>query len=547
MRELAAAASSLSATVGSFGQDRRQDARDAAVVGAEPIENIVMMEDHDGAYYAWKQAGMTGRILLHIDTHMDWNWIAEKDPLDILKAESLKEIEPMLEERCLWNLSERKSKELVHIGNYIYPALREGIVSEFYWIVPDGLMDSPRTRRSMLRTFQRMMAVNPRSMKILGVEKNRIIVEIAGSRVTTCRLSDLPPIHEPVLLDIDTDFLVGEFGESARAGNDPWKQLPWIWPEELIARLKDKGVRTDFVTIAYSVEGGFTPLSYKYLGDELALRLKHPTLPERQRQVIAHKRRGAGYRHVNELDHAIAECEKAVTLAPEDASSHFHLAYLYDEQGSSDQAAARYRQAVQLDPTYATAYNTFGSLYRSLGLLDHAQEEYQRILRWDPQNVNAQYGLAEILAQHERWEEATRLYRTVMEYCPDHADAHGGLGSVYAKRGMWDEAISQLKRAIALQPSAGRAYCWLGVCYARLQQWDGALEAYRGALRCGMRTVTIYRRLGGLYLRKGMVYKAFQQYRKGLRLWGWLSLSSIRERSRMLLEMLSREGEPCSP
>src|SRR2546425_5353721 len=126
----------------------------AVQVGVDPIAMVVTMEDHDGAYYAWKRAGVTGRILLHIDAHIDWNWIADKDPHNLLDARGLDQVDSMLEDRCLWNLSERRSEELVHIGNYIYPALQEGIVKEFYWVVPDSFVASPAKLRHLVRQFQ---------------------------------------------------------------------------------------------------------------------------------------------------------------------------------------------------------------------------------------------------------------------------------------------------------------------------------------------------------------------------------------------------------
>src|SRR5438093_356055 len=172
-------------------------------------------------------AGIDGRILVHIDAHMDWAWIADKDPRDLLQARSLTEVESVLKNRHLWNLSGRRSDELVHIGNYIYPALQEGIVKEFYWIVPDAFTH-PRARRNLVRTFQRRMAVNPRSMRNLRLEHNRILVDIDGKRVITCSLSDLPEIREPVLIDVDTDFLLSEPEDVARSGIGLDRQLPWI-------------------------------------------------------------------------------------------------------------------------------------------------------------------------------------------------------------------------------------------------------------------------------------------------------------------------------
>lgn len=550
MRELAAAASGFSSTVSAFEQDRRQGARDAALVGAQPIDNVVMMEDHDGAYYAWKQAGIHGRILLHIDAHIDWDWILDRDPLELLQAETLREVESLLKERCLWNQSGRQREDLVHIGNYIWPAIRQGIVREFYWLIPDAVTDNPRSLTAFLRMLQPIAGGNPWQLRNIRLENRRIIADVAGVKLTACGLSDLPAIEEGVLLDIDTDFLTAqptEYLDSEPSGEDGWKQLPWIWPEELIERLREKQVRSDFVTIAYSVEGGFTPPTYKYLGDELALRIKHPTLPQRDQELLGHKRCAAVYRHRHELDRAIAEFEKATALAPADAASHFNLAYLYDEQGVFDLAVACYRQAVQLDPTYGTAYNNFGSLYRSIGLPEHAQKEYERILRWDPQNVEARCGLAETLAQQGGWEKALHEYRTVLTACPDHAAAHRGLGRLCAKRGLWGEAISHLTRATVLQPDDAAAPLRLGDAWFRQRRWDEAIKAYREAMRRGARPVWIYARLGGLYLRKRNFSKAWKHYRTSLAGRAWFGRSFIRNAWGSLLDMVPRGGRRCWP
>ena len=513
----------------------------AVQVGVDPIAMVVTMEDHDGAYYAWKRAGVTGRILLHIDAHIDWNWIADKDPHNLLDARGLEQVESMLEDRCLWNLSERRSEELVHIGNYIYPALQEGIVKEFYWVVPDSFVASPAKLRHLVRQFRSLKRFNPRAMKTVRVEKNRVVAEINGAKVTACSLTELPVIREPVLLDIDTDFLMPESHEVARSGQDLRRQLPWIWPDELVHRLRDKRVRTDFVTIAYSVEGGFTPLHYKYLGDELALRLKHPSLPERDRELFAQKRLAAQYRHHSELEKAFAAFEEAVKILPEDASSHFNLADLYDETGAYEKAAVRYRQAVQLDPTYATGYNNFGPIYQSLSMLERARGEYQRVLRWDSQNADAQYGLAEALAQEEKWDNAISQYRTAIALNPAHAGAHRDLGFALMKCERWEEAITQCRHCIALKPHDGFAYFLLGEALLQQRRWDEALEAFRAALRCGFRTVRTHRRLGDLYLRKRKFHKALKQYRKALRLRTAVATSNTTERLRTFMKKLSRE------
>ncbi len=63
-----------------------------SLVGADPIEQIVMMENHDDAYHAWKKAGFRDRIVIHVDAHIDFGWFPEKDPEELLELQSLRDL-----------------------------------------------------------------------------------------------------------------------------------------------------------------------------------------------------------------------------------------------------------------------------------------------------------------------------------------------------------------------------------------------------------------------------------------------------------------------
>src|SRR5207247_8414809 len=105
-------------------------------------------------------------------------------------------------------------------------------------VVPDSFVENPTEWRHVIRQFQNLQRINPRAMKSVSIDGNRVVAEIAGARVTACSLPDLPAIQEPVLLDIDTDFLMRDQIGRAHAGKDPWRQLPWLLPGQLVARRK---------------------------------------------------------------------------------------------------------------------------------------------------------------------------------------------------------------------------------------------------------------------------------------------------------------------
>ena len=273
----------------------------------------VLVEDHDQAYHAWKKAGLKDRIAVHIDPHIDFGWILDSDPVGLLQAPSLRAFEEQSRERLLWNFSGRSTGELVHIGNYLNPALREGILDRFYWVVPDGFLDTPGQRARLVGMLNDLQKAHPRAMEKASWVGRSLTTAIYGKQVTVCALSDLPELDEDVLLDLDTDFMVIDRVSECYPYADPRWTKPWIWPDELVARLAARRVRSDFVTIAYSVEGGYTPLGYKYLGDDLARLLGHEgDLSTAERDLMVLERQAAESQEDGNVGEAILAFERAL-------------------------------------------------------------------------------------------------------------------------------------------------------------------------------------------------------------------------------------------
>ena len=138
-----------------------------AGINAGPVHCV---ENHDGAYRVWRDAGVTQRLLVHVDAHHDLygGWLDKKNP---------------------------KERSRINIANFVYAALEEELVRELIWVVPDQTWARPAGRRDIVR-----------ALKTLD----------QGS-------------------------------------------APWCWPSELLMQLQARGIHTDLTTIAYSVEGGYSP------------------------------------------------------------------------------------------------------------------------------------------------------------------------------------------------------------------------------------------------------------------------------------------------
>jgi hypothetical protein len=169
-------------------------------------KTIVMMEDHDKAYYAWKDRGVCNRTLVHIDAHIDFGWIPEMDLNEI--GSDGGSLAGFKHDGPLLNPFLKSRTKMVHIGNYICPAIRDGMVNKFYWVVPDESWASFRGRKHIIKQLKQLLKIKKYAGGKLEQHKDRIRCRIMNTDLIVCSLGNIPCIEEPVLLDIDVDFML---------------------------------------------------------------------------------------------------------------------------------------------------------------------------------------------------------------------------------------------------------------------------------------------------------------------------------------------------
>ncbi|MBI5882380.1 MAG: UPF0489 family protein [Elusimicrobia bacterium] len=412
-----------------------------------------LVEDHNEVLGVWRKLGLSGLPLIHLDAHIDFGWVPEKDITQILEAGTKAELDSLLASRPLWNPVETPKERLVTIGNFVCPAMQDGIVSEFYWVVPDGTLSSHKERRHVLRTLKRL--ARPRTL--VRAQGDLLVTELAGRKTIVCELAGLPKFPGPVLLDIDLDYLLTRKVTDDLAPD----REPWIAPERLSQRLAGLGLKPECTTISYSVEGGFTPLRFKHLGDELKARLQSSdwSVPPAARHYLA----------------ALAGLEK----------------------GEIDSARLSYRKAVGLDPSYRTAYNNPGPVLEFMDDRAGAEKAYKDALKLDPANALALCGLGNVNRARKDWTEAERLFRKALELSPAIEDAHFGLGAVLlASGGSPEEAASHFRAVLDLSPDSAGAFFQLGLIAERQGKAGEALSHFRKARRLGLDSADLHWRLG---------------------------------------------------
>jgi hypothetical protein len=323
---------------------------------------IHQFDHHDAAYHTWRAAGVSGATVIHVDAHHDASWL--EDPLHL------------------------------HIGNYLCQAIKDGMASRIDWVVPDGALRHPRARVEILRQLRTLRsdygASRTRMMPSGGFE-----TVLGGCRFSVCDLGSLPRrAAGPLLLDIDVDFLMtpsGIFHTGFPAAD------PWMHPEQLIAALGEIVEDAALTTIAYSVEGGYTPLRWKFLGDELAARL-HKADPAIVRAFeLVRAAHALASRAL--YDDAEAACDAAAVRLPNAAAAEAARTWSRVRQRRFDAARRSWTLTRALDPSYATAYSSDGPATLETGRIDAAARAFADALQLDGVDRFATFGLARVAAE----------------------------------------------------------------------------------------------------------------------------------------------------
>jgi hypothetical protein len=207
------------------------------------------MEEHHEAYFCWKRLGIRDAWCWHIDAHLDIGREGlSSSRLDVLASctTSAESAERGVMGNCYlpWGG--------LHCGNYLYPAIKEGIVSRLTWVIPPYLPVGDRLRwtRSHLDGWFELSLSDYASFQEVD---GRVFGHALGIPIEVGTWETLTPPDQPVLIDVDIDYFLSNEGEI------------WWEPDAMASVLREWP--SHCTTVAYSVKGGYTPTEHRRLAD----------------------------------------------------------------------------------------------------------------------------------------------------------------------------------------------------------------------------------------------------------------------------------------
>jgi len=190
----------------------------------------------------------------------------------------------------------------------------------------------------------------------------------------------------------------------------------------------------------------------------------------------------------SDVDQAIAELEKAVSLDPTQVKAEVNLAEAYGRSPSHGPAKQieQLRKVISLAPDFARAHLALGKTLLQDGKVADAVSELQEATRLDPRSGEAHYQLGLALARTGKQQEATAEVQKGRELsAADERNQNANLdvseGRSALEKGELQEAEAKFRHAIRLEPTSPSAQHYLAIVLEKEGDREGAIAAYQKA------------------------------------------------------------------
>lgn len=200
------------------------------------MPKVYQIENHDEAYQIWKNNGVQNAVLVHIDAHKDF-----------------------INDKC----------DYITIGNFLNYALDDEIINSIVWIVPDPSFLRLDILDQLIEEMKLGFTLDYQSeemMKFVAKENRNIEIIITMLPNINCLL-ETSLSKDNILIDIDIDYFVNPYVNSVYSSHYP--NSFWTRSEVVYLAMEPLVSKCSIITIARSIYGGYTPIIYHFISNQL--------------------------------------------------------------------------------------------------------------------------------------------------------------------------------------------------------------------------------------------------------------------------------------
>ncbi len=474
----------------------------APVLGVEPLKNVQVVDNHKQSYKLWQrhQPALKNEILVHIDTHLDLNWLSPKDLA-------------MIEQETPFG---SKRNEILTRDNFIYPAINSGLIKRIYWVVPDKEMSRGAGMlnkiKEVLNNHQRQIDLDDINSfeKYGGTYQGKLY----QTKIIICNLHNLPSLDQDVLFDLDLDYFTFRSFYYTEGRSPLLADLTTF-----LEKLAGKKLHVKMATIATSISGGYTPAIYRFWGAAVHQYLTDPMKNDKIFWQLFRLRSDALAAY-NNKDYGKAKeyALEAIKKNPGGGLDYYLLSKIAQGLGEEKTARAARQKSSLNDPFYSDILLYEARLAENRERIEEAEQLYLAYLKKVPEDPTAMVELANLLIATGKAQEAEEYAKLAWQADENYGAAHSLVGEFLLTKPGIDPNIpfTAFQRARKLSPEYLNFNSTLGDFYVERGQMNLAEKAYIKAAEKGPGYDLAYNNLGFFYANAGSNRQAEKAFLKAL-------------------------------
>ena len=159
---------------------------------------------------------------------------------------------------------------------------------------------------------------------------------------------------------------------------------------------------------------------------------------DNNRLARAYSNRGTGFAVKRDLDHAMADFDRAIDLDASIAAVHYNRGNVWSTKGELERAIADFSQAIRLEPKFFQAHMARAAAYLRRKDFNSALQDADQLVTYEPRSPVASDARAYILALLGRRDEAITEYRRALPLAADIPQLQADIASKLKQLGVKD-------------------------------------------------------------------------------------------------------------
>lgn len=342
---------------------QKEEVHTYPVFGSDPLKTARLIENKRKSLTHWAELDINSSVLLYVSAENAFS----RNP-----DGNVGQLRALIKEKGS-DLYQETEGMLYKSSNYLYTAVKLGMVKEIYWVLPyHYFADIPLAGKRIKEYLKNLKAFIDEDIDAMNMDLGCLTGRLSGTDTHICSPRTLQLISEPVIIHIDISFfpLYAEGQGLSKLG-----AMKRFFDEMAFRKLQVRNVE-----ISYGTEGGYAKAMYRLIGDELFEGIKDPQIfrAESPPEVWKHRDMADNMLSGGEDIKVIEYLEKPLDKNPDDIPLRMLHATALAKAGRHDEAFNELSGICSEDVYYCYGFVDLGNMLADKKQYDSAGKFFRK-------------------------------------------------------------------------------------------------------------------------------------------------------------------------